>query len=295
MMAQLDPANVEISVVGDFDAAECERLAVAYVGAVPRPTDVEPLTDRDPSSTSAKLPASPGEPRRVHVPDSDPRAVAYVMGAAPNRLGVLADGRTLVERLLGTSDLSKAPERWRHPLFAAVALSLVQEVANRRLFSVVRERKQLTYDANFRFSEHERIKGGWYLVSVTASPANAEKALDACRETLQALGGSSRRPTADNLEAARRVLVNRHLAEVNLEQVLVRAIDGLRHGRDSPKNINGSARLPALGGAGHGEGLQVILKALDTSDDKIPCALGRAVRPTARRRRRPSSNSTARS
>ena len=25
MMAQLDPANVEISVVGDFDAAECER------------------------------------------------------------------------------------------------------------------------------------------------------------------------------------------------------------------------------------------------------------------------------
>ena len=52
---------------------------------------------------------------------------------------------------------------------------------------MVRERKQLTYDANFRFSEHERIKGGWYLVSVTASPANAEKALDACRETLQAL------------------------------------------------------------------------------------------------------------
>merc|ERR1739847_175893 len=83
-----------------------ERLAVAYVGAVPRPTDVEPLTDRDPSSTNARLPSEPGVPRRVHVPDSDPRAVAYVMGAAPNRLGVLADGRTLVERLLGTSDLS---------------------------------------------------------------------------------------------------------------------------------------------------------------------------------------------
>merc|ERR1712167_161015 len=116
------------------------RLAVAYVGAVPRPTDVEPLTDRDPSSTNARLPSEAGVPRRVHVPDSDPRAVAYVMGAAPNRLGVLADGRTLVERLLGTSDLSKAPERWRHPLFAAVALSLVQEVANRRLFSVVRAR-----------------------------------------------------------------------------------------------------------------------------------------------------------
>merc|ERR1719271_572824 len=273
MMSQLDPANVEISVVGDFDAAECERLAVAYVGAVPRPTDVEPLTDRDPSSTNARLPSEPGVPRRVHVPDSDPRAVAYVMGAAPNRLGVLADGRTLVERLLGTSDLSKAPERWRHPLFAAVALSLVQEVANRRLFSVVRERKQLTYDANFRFSEHERIKGGWYLVSVTASPANAEKALDACRETLQALGGSSP-PTADNLEAARRVLVNRHLAELTSNKYWCEQLTGCGMDAVPQKTLMGLRDYPRLAEQVTVKDLQVILKALDTSDDKIHTCIG---------------------
>ena len=86
MMAQLDPANVEISVVGDFDAAECERLAVAYVGAVPRPTDVEPLTDRDPSSTNARLPASPGEPRRVHVPDGpEGSGLRHGRGSEPTR------------------------------------------------------------------------------------------------------------------------------------------------------------------------------------------------------------------
>jgi predicted Zn-dependent peptidase len=42
--------------------------------------------------------------------------------------------------------------RRSHPLFAHAALSLISEIANRRLFSTVRERKQLTYDANFSFS-----------------------------------------------------------------------------------------------------------------------------------------------
>ena len=103
------------------------------------------------------------------------------------------------------------------------ALQLLQEVANRRLFSVVRERKQLTYDANFHFSDHERLHGGWFLISVTASPANAEKALQACRETLQGLDGPSP-ATPDNLEAARRTfakhsqMVAADLSSVNAER-----------------------------------------------------------------------------
>ena len=103
-------------------------------------TNPNPDADAPPGATATTLPPNPEAPLRVHVSDSDPRAVAYIAGAAPNRLGVLADGRSLVEALLGTADTSKAPERWRHPLFPAVALSLLQEVANRRLFSVVRER-----------------------------------------------------------------------------------------------------------------------------------------------------------
>ncbi|KAH8055179.1 M16 peptidase-like protein [Aureococcus anophagefferens] len=212
VMAQLDPANVEISVVGDVDAERTEALAREYVGSVPS-KNPNPATDAPPGATATTLPPNPDAPLRVHVSDSDPRAVAYIAGAAPNRLGVLADGRSLVEALLGTADTSKAPERWRHPLFPAVALSLLQEVANRRLFSVVRERKQLTYDANFHFSDHERLNGGWYLVSVTASPANAERALEACRETLQGLDGPQ--PAARTTSRPRGVVINRHVAELN--------------------------------------------------------------------------------
>jgi len=275
MLAQLDPKNVEISVVGDLDAAETERLAVAYVGSVPRPEGAPETTlaDGAPTATNARPPATPGRPIRVHVPDSDPRAVAYVAGAAPNRLGTLADGRALVEQLLGTSDLSKAPERWRHPLFASVALALVQEVANRRLFSVVRERKQLTYDANFRFSEHERVHGGWYLVSVTASPANADKALEACKETVRALA-STAPPTADNLDAARRVLINRHLAELTSNKYWCEQLTGTMMDALPAKTLGGLRDYAKLAESVTVKDLQVILKALATDDSTIHTCVG---------------------
>lgn len=40
--------------------------------------------------------------------------------------------------------------RRSHPGFPFVSLLLIQEIMNRRLFSNIRETKQLTYDANFR-------------------------------------------------------------------------------------------------------------------------------------------------
>ena len=272
VMAQLDPANVEISVVGDVDAERTERLAREYVGSVPS-TNPNPDADAPPGATATTLPPNPEEPLRVHVSDSDPRAVAYIAGAAPNRLGVLADGRSLVEALLGTADTSKAPERWRHPLFPAVALSLLQEVANRRLFSVVRERKQLTYDANFHFSDHERLNGGWYLVSVTASPANAERALEACRETLQGLDGPQP-ATPDNLEAARRVVINRHVAELNSNKYWCEQLTGCAMDAVPNKKLAGIRDYVALAEAVTVKDLQVVMKLVNTADDQIHTCIG---------------------
>lgn len=83
-------------------------------------------------------------------------------------------------------------------------------MANRRLFSVVREERQLTYDASFQtqvgsiyfililqrqtdsndnasFQGHEATLGGWYLVSVTSSPAQVQDAIRACKEALFSL------------------------------------------------------------------------------------------------------------
>lgn len=48
-----------------------------------------------------------------------------------------------------------------------MSLLLIQEIMNRRLFSNIRETKQLTYDANFRCDPHYLIA----FLSNTASSA----------------------------------------------------------------------------------------------------------------------------
>ena len=55
---------------------------------------------------------------------------------------------------------------------------------------MVREERQLTYDASFQIQGHESVHGGWYLVSVTSSPAQVQDAIRACKEALASLKGA---------------------------------------------------------------------------------------------------------
>jgi predicted Zn-dependent peptidase len=225
VMSQLLPDNLEISVAGDFDIVEVLEMIYVLIGTIPPQANAEYKIEPDnavestPESSKwlGRVPTAqlPGRHLDLELIDSDPRAVAYVAGSAPNAWGFLSDGTTVTERVLAAdkraSDYDK--RRRSHPLFAHAALSLVSEIANRRLFSTVRERKQLTYDANFSFSNFERLLGGWYLVTVTASKEKAQLALEACKETLAALRKSN--PiTPDNVESAKRVVLNRHEGEL---------------------------------------------------------------------------------
>lgn len=91
----------------------------------------------------------------------------------PSRTSV---AKRLLSELPGLKRMGAADAEERsHPLFPCVALLLLQECLNRRLFSTVRERKRLTYDANFHLTSFETIQGGWYLVTVTAKPELAEQ------------------------------------------------------------------------------------------------------------------------
>mmetsp|Transcript_10219 Transcript_10219/g.20457 ORF Transcript_10219/g.20457 Transcript_10219/m.20457 type:complete len:253 (-) Transcript_10219:591-1349(-) len=209
-MSQLLPSKLEVSTSGDFDVSEVLDLVLKYLGSIPNDANNEFAPKEmasDPSDEYGSVPALklPGKHIDLELSDSDPRAVSYVAGTAPNLWGYLADGSTVAEKVAKADKKASEYDQQRrsHPLFANVALALVAEILNRRLFSTVRERKQLTYDANFSFTGFERLKGGWFLVTVTASKENAQKALDACKETLHALRKSN--PISpDNLESAKR-------------------------------------------------------------------------------------------
>jgi predicted Zn-dependent peptidase len=283
IMSQLLPENIEISAAGDFDVQGVLDMILKYIGTIPADANSEyRLVDETAESQFGSVPTleKPGKFLELELTDSDPRAVAYVAGAAPNMWGTLADGSTVAERVMaadkGQSDYDR--RRRSHPLFANVALSLLSEIINRRLFSNVRERKQLTYDANFSLTGFERLKGGWFLVTVTASKEKAQAALEACKETLEALRKSNK-VTADNLESAKRVVLNRHDGELRSSSYWTALMSGIQEESIPLKGPLSVTDFNAVVEAITVKDLQLTLECLGLEDDELYTAIGRTVAP----------------
>ena len=128
VMSQMSPSNLEISAAGDFDVTEVLEMIYKYIGSIPADANKEYLVDAGtkPKSAVPVLPL-PGKHIALELPDSDPRAISYVAGSAPNSWGFLADGTSVAEKVLEkdkrASDYDK--QRRAHPLFAHVALMLL--------------------------------------------------------------------------------------------------------------------------------------------------------------------------
>jgi len=223
IMSQLQPANIEISMAGDFNTTETLPMILDYLGTIQSDANKEYAIEFK-GTDDATIPISDDKSHLdFELTDLDPRAVSYVAGSAPNKWGYLpvTDGNgkvsvTHVSKVLKSVDKNANQNdlsRRSHPFFANASLLLINEILNRRLFSNVRERKQLTYDANFSLSGFEALRGGWYLVTVTASKEKAQAALEACKDTIKALLTSDK-INSDNVAGAKRVVTNRHEGEL---------------------------------------------------------------------------------
>jgi predicted Zn-dependent peptidase len=283
VMSQMTPDNLEISVAGDFDVAEVLEMIYKYIGTIPEDANKDYVVESqesksDPIAGAVPPLPEPGKYIELELPDSDPRAVAYVAGSAPNAWGYLQDGRSVADIVLENdkraSDYDK--KRRAHPLFAHVALLLLSEIANRRLFSNVRERKQLTYDANFSFTGFERLMGGWFLVTVTASKENAQKALEACKETLHSLR-KTQPITPDNVESAKRVVLNRHDAELRTTPYWTQLMSGLQQESIPLKGPLSFTDFNAVVEAMTPKDLQLTLETLGLDDDQLYTAIGKTI------------------
>lgn len=283
VMSQLIPENLEISAAGDFDVVEVLEMIYKYIGTIPAETNHEYMVKtQDLPSWAGRvpMPPAPGKFIELELPDSDPRAVAYVAGGAPNAWGYMADGTTVAEKVLAADKRATKYDKNRrsHPLFAYAALSLLSEIANRRLFSTVRERKQLTYDANFSFSGFERLLGGWFLVTVTASKEKAQQALEACKETIQAMRKSSP-VTPDNVESAKRVVLNRHEGELRTTAYCAQLMSGIQDESVPLKGPLSVTDFHAVVDAITARDLQLTLECLGVEPDQLYTAIGRTVQP----------------
>jgi len=281
VMSQMLPEDLEVSVAGDFDVEEVMNMIFKYLGSIPEDTNQEykqPAIDKLGGSVP-QIP-SPGKFINLELEDPDPRAVAYVSGSSPNSWGVLSDGSTVAEYVLAADKRASDYDKIRrsHPLFAHVALSLISEIVNRRLFSTVRERKQLTYDANYSASNFERLAGGWFLVTVTASKEKAEKALEACKETLATL----RRPqsiTSDNVESAKRVVLNRHEGELRTSAYWTQLMSGLQEESIPLKGPLSVTDFHKVVESITPRDLQLTLETMGLDDEDLYTAIGRTIPP----------------
>jgi hypothetical protein len=282
-MSQLQPSELEISIAGDFDVKSVLGMILKYIGTIPADANKEYVRhvaeDKVDFGSVPRL-QIPGRFLELQLTDSDPRAVAYVAGAAPNMWGYLADGTTVLQRITEADTRASDNDKSRrsHPLFANVALALLGEIANRRLFSTVRERKQLTYDANFSLTGFERLAGGWFLITVTASKEKAKAALEACKETLDALRRSS--PiTSDNLESAKRVILNRHEGELRTCGYWTTLMSGMQQESVPLKGPLAVMDYHAVVQSITTLDLQLTLECLGVEESQLYTAIGSTVQP----------------
>ncbi len=270
VVQQLRPANVEVSMAGDLTTSQMEALALDYLGTVPPAATMEASKDDIPSLKAKTLGSA--SHLSVFLQDSDERAVGYLAGAAPNNWGIFHDGRTVADLLRekygGTDKAHRA-----HPLFGHVALLVLQELANRRLFSVVREERQLTYDATFQTEAHDSLRGGWYLVSVTSSPAQVNLALEACKDALSSLR-SGFGVSAEAVSSAKRTLLNQFLGERGTCRFWAERLSGSQSAQIPLKTAQSIADFEAALQSVTAQDVQQLAEVLDLGGDQVTLCAG---------------------
>ncbi|MED6204572.1 hypothetical protein PIB30_117508 [Stylosanthes scabra] len=218
VMSQFFGDNMEVSIVGDFTEEEIESCILDYLGTAQaiRNYNVEesrpPLFRPSPSDLQSQ---------EVFLKDTDERACAYIAGPAPNRWGFTAEGEDLLESIKNDdqsktdvlqSEVGLRRSLRSHPLFFGITMGLLAEIINSRLFTTVRDSLGLTYDVSFELNLFDRLKLGWYVISVTSTPSKVHKAVDACKNVLRGL--HSNKITERELDRAKRTLLMRHEAEI---------------------------------------------------------------------------------
>lgn len=271
---QLNPNAVEVSMAGDAPMDFLETLALNYLGTVPvRESTNSPTTSTEqPTSTMKVKTLGKGRQLGVYLPDSDERAMGYLAGPAPNKWGLLADGTLVADAIIGDGQKGKDARR-SHPLFGHCALLVMQEVANRRLFSVVREERRLTYDASFQLHGHEAIQGGYYLVAVTSSPQQVPAAVQACKEALESLRGTFG-VMGDSVQSAKRSILNRFRGESLTNKFWVENLSGTQLESMPLKTLRSIAEFENVLSSVTAQDVQLMVEAMNFTEENMTTCVG---------------------
>ncbi|KAI3800722.1 hypothetical protein L1987_28816 [Smallanthus sonchifolius] len=289
VMNQFVTDNMEVSIVGDFSEEDIESCVMDYLGTV-RPTKG---ADRALSYNPISFRPSPNDLhfQQVFLKDTDERACAYIAGPAPNRWGYTVDGTDFLESVRNTSvnkdvhpetegqivkseninfDLQRRSRN--HPLYFAIAVGLLAEIINSRLFTEVRDSQGLTYDVSFEINLFDRLNLGWYVISVTSTPSKVLRAVDACKSVLRGL--HSKKIAEHELDRAKRTLLMKHDAESKSNAYWLGLIAHLQAASVHRKDISCINDLTMLYGAATIEDVYLAYEQLKIDEQSLYCCIG---------------------
>lgn len=280
VMNQFVADNMEVSIVGDFSEEEIESCILDYLGTVSASRDSE----REHEFSPILFRPSPSDLQfqQVFLKDTDERACAYIAGPAPNRWGFTVDGKDLLESVAddaqphseeGKDDQKDLQGKLRgHPLFFGITMGLLAEVINSRLFTTVRDSLGLTYDVSFELNLFDRLKLGWYVISVTSTPSKVYKAVDACKNVLRGLHTNKIAPR--ELERAKRTLLMRHEAEIKSNAYWLGLLAHLQASSVPRKDISCVKELTSLYEAASIEDIYLAYDQLKMDEDSLYSCIG---------------------
>ncbi|KAI9382569.1 hypothetical protein POPTR_014G149200v4 [Populus trichocarpa] len=289
VMNQFVGGNMEVSIVGDFSEEEIESCIIDYLGTVRATRD----SDREQEFNPVMFRPSPSDLQfqQVFLKDTDERACAYIAGPAPNRWGFTVDGKDLFESTSGISvtadtqpnsdpqqidrkdvQKDKQGKLRSHPLFFGITMGLLAEIINSRLFTTVRDSLGLTYDVSFELSLFDRLKLGWYVVSVTSTPGKVHKAVDACKSVLRGL--HSNKVAQRELDRAKRTLLMRHETEIKSNAYWLGLLAHLQASSVPRKDVSCIKDLTSLYEAATIEDIYVAYEQLKVDEDSLYSCIG---------------------
>ncbi|CAM0909938.1 unnamed protein product [Alopecurus aequalis] len=278
VMNQFVGSNMEVSLVGDFTEEEVESCVLDYLGTV-RAANSSSVTEHIEKISFLPFP-SDLHSQQVYIKDTDERACAYIAGPAPNRWGFATEGKDLLNEIRSSSadaEISDVTEKTHinvrnHPLFFGIALSLLAEIINSRLFTTVRDSMGLTYDVSFELNLFDKLDLGWYVIAVTSTPGKVHKAVDACKGVLRGL--HSNKIVERELDRAKRTLLMKHDAETKTNAYWLGLLAHLQSSSVPRKDISCIKEMTTLYESATIEDLYLAYEHLKVDDSSLFSCIG---------------------
>eukprot|EP00027_Filamoeba_sp_ATCC50430_P015909 CAMPEP_0168572928 /NCGR_PEP_ID=MMETSP0413-20121227/18237_1 /TAXON_ID=136452 /ORGANISM="Filamoeba nolandi, Strain NC-AS-23-1" /LENGTH=679 /DNA_ID=CAMNT_0008606093 /DNA_START=22 /DNA_END=2059 /DNA_ORIENTATION=- len=164
ILMQLQPHNMELCLVGDFDPAVAEDMIQTYFGTLSNTdnnTDI-PIETHIPFKTTSDLLCAA-------IQDDNERAVMYLAFKCCNKWGVSGNNMVTVA----------------DPLRESRILGVLSKIISNRMYNIIREKKGLTYDISCDCVLYDWFDGGLFIVNLSPFVSKIDETKQAVLEVLQ--------------------------------------------------------------------------------------------------------------